>query len=369
MKRSLAYYYIPGSVLLLSSCIRNINVPIRSVPPILVVEGLITTDSAPYTINLSYSGPFSNTSQANLDTSQHFITDANVTIEDDLGDSTPCSWVGLGTYQSTDSNFIGTVGRTYKLKVYLSNGKTYVSKLETITAIPPIDSLTIIYDSADITGIQPPPLVVSLNTHDPGGTQNFYRWTASGYFPRKSWGAPCNGFVDPPCTNPYMCTCHALCEQDNPDNQVTVLSNQFIEGREIILPIYYSPVYWFGEHFIEINQYSLSLDAYQFWEQYLAQTNRTGSILDPLPAPLTGNIYNQADSIDLALGIFSASAVYTKKVVVVLYFSPIQYYDLESTVAEYIVMGDCGYVYPGALPDETDPPGWENAQEIGLNIN
>jgi hypothetical protein len=325
---------------------------------------MVTTDSAPYTINLSYSGPYTSAGVAQLDSTKFFITDAKVTIEDNLGDSTVCAWVGLGTYQSTDSTFVGTIGRSYTLKIYLSNGKTYISKQELISPVPPIDSLTIGYDSNQITQIQPPPLIVSVNTRDPGGAAHYYRWTATGFLPRKSWGSPCNAFVDPPCTNPYMCTCGAFCEQPNSDNQLNVLSNQFIEGREIVLPVYYSPVYWSGKHFVEINQYSLSLDGYQFWEQYLAQTNRTGSILDPLPAPLTGNIYNQADSNDLALGLFSASAVYTKKVVLVPFF--LQQYELESVAGEYIEMGDCQETYRNALPDNSDPPGWENAQVINL---
>jgi hypothetical protein len=351
-------------LLFLLSCIRQVNPPIRTVPPELVVEGMISTAPPPYIINLSYSGPFTNSSQLIQDSARYFITDAKVTIEDDLGDSSACSWIGLGSYQSVDSNFVGTVGRTYTLKVYLSSGKTYLSKPETIRPVPAIDSITAVYDSNGITGIQPQPIIVSVNSHDPGGAKNFYRWTASGFIPRKSWGFPCVAYVDPPCTNPFMCTCFALCEVANTDNQVTVLSNQFIEGREIILPVYYSPVYWFGNHFVEINQYSISLDAYQFWEQYLDQTDRTGSILDPLPAPLIGNIYNPADSSDIALGIFTAFAVNSKKVVIVPF--NLKLYLLESLDGQYIEMGDCQSTYTGALPDETDPPGWGSAQVIDL---
>lgn len=345
------------------ACVKQVNVPIKEGAQELVVEGLISTDSVPYLINLSYSGPYTNTSQANADTTNYFIPNAKVTILDNLGDSTSCAWIGLGTYQSTDSSFVGIIGRSYTLKVYLPNGKIYVSKPETITPVPVIDSLTVGYDSTQTTGIVPPPLIVTVNTHDPGGAPYYYRWTASGYVPRRSWGMPCR-LGDPPCTDPYVCVCAALCEQSNSDNQLSIYSNQFTQGREIIQPVYYSPVYWFGEHFVQINQYSLSLDAYQFWMQYLAQTNRTGSILDPLPAPLTGNIYNQADSNDVALGLFSATAVYVKKVIIVPFF--LQQYELQSVAGQYIEMGDCEYAYPNTLPDGSGPPGWQNAQVINL---
>lgn len=352
-------------LMFLVSCIKQISVPIRKVPPELVVEGEITTDSIPYLVNLSYSGPYTNASQAMRD-SQYFISDAKVFIVDNLGDSTACTWVGSGTYQSTDSTFIGTVGRTYTLKVSLSNGKTYLSKPETITPVPPIDSLTLFYDTTFITDVRPNQYIISVHTHDPPGTQNFYRWTAYGYIARKSWGGTC--LPTPywgPCGDPISCLCHAECDQYVANDQANIASDKFIDGREIIQPAYYIPIYWFGKDFIQVNQYSISQDAYQFWEQYQAQTNRTGGILDPLPASLVGNMYNQADSTDVPLGLFSASAVSVRRIVIVPY--NLQQYWLASIASQFIQPGDCQVVYPNALPDDTDPPGWENVQVISLH--
>ncbi|HLY70934.1 MAG TPA: DUF4249 family protein, partial [Puia sp.] len=100
-------YYPVLFILMLTTCVRRIDLPIRQVLPKLVVEGMITTDSTPYSINLSYSGSFTNLYDFSQHLSQYYITDAKVTIEDDLGDSTSCQWIGLGTYQSTDPSFIG----------------------------------------------------------------------------------------------------------------------------------------------------------------------------------------------------------------------------------------------------------------------
>ena len=364
MKRPILIFLFGWTTTLFPSCIRNISVPIRTVPPILVVEGWITTDPPPYSIKLSYSAMFTNTYQAGLDSAEQFITDAKVTIEDDLGDSTSCLWSSNGTYLSTDSSFTGNIGRTYTLKIYLSNGNTYVSKPEKITPVAPIDNISLTYDSSYIVNIRPTQIIVGINTHDPAGAQNYYRWTASGYIPRKSWGFQCQ-YPYPPCGDPYSCSCFALCEQYLEENQINVLSDQFIDGREILdQPVFYSPVYWFGDHYLEIKQYSISQEAYLFWEQYLAQTNRTGSILDPLPAPLNGNIYNQADSNSIALGLFSASAVYTKKVIIIPLF--LQTYLLESIAGYYDKSGDCQSVYPDVLDDDAVPAGWDDAQIIDM---
>src|ERR1700730_13117595 len=136
-----------------AACVRQVKVPIRRTNPLLVVQGLITTEPGPYTINLSYSGPYTNSYQATQQDSLYFITDAKVVIRDDQGDSTNCTYTNVGNYISTNSQFAGTVGRTYTLVVYLSNGKQYLSKPETLQAVSPIDSLSIGYDSAGLTNM------------------------------------------------------------------------------------------------------------------------------------------------------------------------------------------------------------------------
>lgn len=358
--------YLP-LFLVLVSCVHEVDVPIRTVPPQLVVEGWITTDSTPYTVKLSYAGPFTNTYEVSQDTSRYFITDARVTIMDDLGDSTPCIWAGSGNYISADSNFIGTIGRTYVLKIYLSNGKTYVSKPETIYLVAPIDSLTAIYDSTWITDVRPNQYIVSVNSHDPTTGRHYYRWTASGYIARKSWGGSC--IETPPnisCYDPFGCYCWAYCEQYVEQNQINIVSDQYIGGNEIIRPSYYIPVYWFGKDYVQVNQYSISEDVYQFWEAYQDQIDRTGSILDPLPSPVTGNVYNPRDSTDFALGIFAASAATSQRLVIVTF--NLQQYWLEDIAGEFIQKGDCESVYPGALSDFTDPPGWENAPVLNVHL-
>lgn len=357
-------HHLTGSVFfvfILSAygCIKEIAAPIRHSIPVLVVEGSITTEPAPYTIQLSYTGSFTT---SEIDSNQIFIDDAVVVIYDENGDSTVCNRTFPGTYQSSDLGFVGQVGHTYTIRIHLANGKTYVSKPETILPVSPIDSVSIVYDSSTIYDVRPNQFIVSVHSHDPVSSQNYYRWTASGYVARKSWGFPCNPYGSPPCTDPYMCKCYALCEQYVEDNQINVLSDKLVNGREITREVFYSPIYWYGKHFLAIKQYSLNKDAYYFWQQYIAQTTRTGSILDPLPSSLLGNIYNEVDSNDIALGLFSASEVFIKKVIIIPY--SYQEYWLRSTATEFIKQGDCHVAYPNSLRDLEEPSGWQNADTI-----
>jgi hypothetical protein len=348
-----------SAVLILPSCIRNVSPPIRKIASQLVVEGWITTDAPPYTIKLSYSGQFSN---AYLVPENLYISDARVVLRDDRGDSSICPWISGGTYQSADSNFVGTVGRTYTLSITLSSGKNYVSKPEKISPVPAIDSLTVFYDSSYIIDVRPSQFILSAHSPDPAGVQNYYRWTADGYVPRKSSGGPCS-ISSPPCG--LTCTCFALCEQFTSNDEINVLSDQFIDGKEIIQPVFYSPIYWFGIHYLEVRQYSLTKAAFTFWEAYLDQTNRTGSILDPLPAPLLGNVYNPVDSSDIALGLFSASATSSAKIIITPEF--LQQYWLLDIGAAFIPLGDCHMDFANSLPDDIAPLGWSGADSIVLH--
>src|SRR5690349_19127347 len=113
-----------------SACIKQVDVDTRNEKPILVVEGAITTDTMPYTVKLTYSGPFTRTA---LIPDDHIEKDAEVTIIDDQGSTTALAYKGEGIYETTDTNYIGKVGRSYSIIVELKDGKKYISSPEKIT--------------------------------------------------------------------------------------------------------------------------------------------------------------------------------------------------------------------------------------------
>src|SRR3954453_23307657 len=99
-----------------SDCIKQVDVTTRNEKPILVVGGGITTDTMPYTVKLSYSGPYT---RATLVPDDHIEKDAQVNITDDQGNATALAYKGDGIYETTDSNYIGKVGRSYSVTVQL----------------------------------------------------------------------------------------------------------------------------------------------------------------------------------------------------------------------------------------------------------
>jgi len=338
------------------SCIKSIAVDTRTEKPILVVEGSITTDTIPYRVRLTYSGPFTSTTDI---TDEQLEKDAIVTIEDDEGNATPMIYKDSGFYISTDPTYIGKVGRSYHVDILLKDGTRFISRPETIKPVPSIASVKGNF-MMDFSIELPTYMNVSIDAKDPAGEENYYQWKFYSLIARQTLGVPCG----------FLCIKFEYCYQVHIDNEIRVLSDQNINGNEIInQTVGRAYIYTYINPYVEIAQHSISREAYQFWTRYQDQLIRTGGILDPLPASIKGNIYNANDETDFALGYFSASSVFRKKIMIIP--QGITEYLLDISARSHIPPGinSCFEYYPNALsyPDgryPPPPPGWENAEQI-----
>jgi hypothetical protein len=343
--------YTATLLLLLTGCIKQTTVAIRNPTPQLVVEGLLLTDTTPCTVTLSYSGVFNSSGYQQ----PAFINDATVYVKKTGGDSVQLYNVGNGQYMSASSIY-AKPGESYYLGITLADGKQYASVPEKIVPVPKdfsIDSFGVSqpYNLESLYGA-----AVLIKTQDPAGEKNFYRWISTDYVSRKATGVPC-GINIPPC--------YQYCYQYYHDDNLYILSDANINGSQIrYQPALISPYYYYGRHFMVVKQLSLTAAAYQFWLLYQEQSTRTGGILDPLPAPIQGNIYNVNNPTELALGYFGASdAASIKFVLAPLFLNA--YYTLAGA-PNYIGEGACYLIYPNASNDP--PPGWENAPEYIVNV-
>ena len=151
---------------------------------------------------------------------------------------------------------------------------------------------------------------IYVDSQDPANENNFYRWTASSVTRRETTGR-CGPFCN--CT----CIVDETCFMPRQHIDLNITTDALINGNLIKRrPIFYSPVFATGNIYIEIDQIAMTREAYQFWKRYQEQLNRTGTILDPLPAPIEGNIYNVDNPSDLALGYFAASGVFKKRTII-----------------------------------------------------
>lgn len=345
------------------SCIKQVDVPLRNEDPILVVEGNITTDTVPYTVKLTYSGPLTLATEI---PENYLEENAVVNISDDQGNTTSLAYTGSqGIYQTTDPAYIGQAGRSYHVTIVLPGGKKFISKPEKIPPPVSISNVSVEFKS-DFDFTHPSYLAVYADIDDPIGEENYYKWNFYSYIMRQTHGIPCG----------FGCIMYEYCFQRITDNKTRIYSDQAINGNKISHQLMgYSYIYAFGKHYVDVSQLSLTREAYQFWQRYNEQQTRTGSILDPLPASIKGNVYNESNADEFALGYFSASSLTRNRIVLVPF--GITRYLLDISAVSFIPDKSiaCFDYYPNTLsypPPPADqyppPPGWENAERKEINF-
>jgi hypothetical protein len=304
MSRGLFIIYLL-SIVSLTSCIDEVDLPIRNEASRLIVEGMITNEPPPYTVRLFTTGNFVS---ARYPPASLGVQGALVQITDDAGNSTVLRSIleQPGVYQTEDTTFVGQVGRSYILSVAMPDGKMYLSQPEKLLPVPLLEELKAEFvDIADRS--RPSGYRVLVDTQDPVETANYYRWSAYGYVRRESEGLPMLGGG----------ICCKSCWLLIANNDVNIFSDANINGNRIQGRFaLFSPFYLRGKQYVEVSQYSLTREAYQFWKLLDEQQTRTGSLFDPQPAPLEGNMYNAEDVNELALGYFGASAISRKRLII-----------------------------------------------------
>lgn len=328
----------------MSACLDEVELPARSIASRLVVEGLITNEAPPYSIKLTFTGAYNSLiyGQAEIP-----VNGAVVNITEIGGQTVALEQDPLSPayYWTKDSTFKGRIGSKYQVKIALPDGTSYASDPEELRPVPPIERVYAEYRPRGEAEISlPDHYEILLDTKDPATTGDYYRWSGYSYVPRLSTGEPIGFGI---CCN--------WCWVPVYGSRSEVMSDMLVNGNTISRKsIMQSPVYYAGRHYVEVRQYSVTKPAYQFWVKFEEQRKRTGSLFDPLPASIEGNVH-QADNPEVfALGYFGASAVSTHRLIV-----PGDTLNPERLKIKYgdtfIQKGNCQLVYSQG---QLNPPAW-----------
>lgn len=291
--------------LLLASVLGSCVDPFPFDPPlpenILVVDGSITDQQGPVEIRLSTAAAYGNVIDTNNFNKP--VTDAIVRIKDDQGrtaifehsNTTP------GLYQT--SNIQGEIGRTYSLEINWDE-KTYLSRPETMPPSVPLD--TVYAELLSERGINEFGIEsdlcyyqIRVNVQDPAGEANHYLWRYR--------------YIHELVLNTNVSTpdqCFIFAEENS---QFGLTNDAFVDGNPILdFPIgRITYNYWHPKFLIDAEQFSLTPEAYNYWNQIKQQNFNVGSVFDPPPSTLRGNVYCEDDTTQLAYGYFRASSVST----------------------------------------------------------
>jgi len=288
------------AALLLQGC-REVYFPeIDKYDNILVVDGLITDREGPHMVRLSRSFAFD-------ESFPDPVPGAVVILFDEELNEYLFVEQEPGIYHS-DQGLKGKVGNSYMLFISTTDGEEYESEWVELLSAPEIDSVTFEYierESSDpddpIQGIQ-----VNINTHDPLDQTRYYRWEWS-----ETWE-----IITPIRSSLYPD--EQRCWKSNSSSIIAIGTSEHLT-KDILddFPLYYISAdnnRLRIKYSTEIYQYSLSRDAYSYWKNLQDINQNTGSLFDPTPAMVTGNMYNLNEEGSPVLGIFQASGVNTERI-------------------------------------------------------
>ncbi len=272
----------------------------------LVVDGVVNANKAGITtLQLSRTIPLTDsTSETKPETG------ATVFIEDQSGSSYPVVSVGNGVYTSNALSL--NISAKYRLRINDTKGDSYLSDYVAVKQTPPIDSLTWKQDK-DLT--------VFVHTHDPLGNTTYYRWDYVETWQYRSMLEQKLGldnqnllFYRDASTQVYNCWQTFIS-----NNIVTATSRNL--AQDIIS---YAPVTTieqndqrlFVRYSINVKQYGVTKEAFDYWQILQKSTQKTGSVFDPAPAQVSGNIHCVNKPDKPVIGFVSASYITEKRLFV-----------------------------------------------------
>jgi hypothetical protein len=309
-----------------SSCVDPYLKTFNGDKTIFIVDGKLTNDNIGNYVILTEAIP-----NSGLSTSYLPVEKATVMVMENGTTEIPLLEEKAGTY-TFPSNFRGKIGNTYKLQFTTANGKSFESNAETMQTSSKIEKVYHTFDNRAIknpTSTDPGQLVY-IDTKDPGETKDYYMWDWYLY-EQQFFCQSCVGgqYYRDANTGPLgecrvinfrrNATLDYQCEERCWDiikaEKVNIMNDDFSNGKEIkgrlVAEI---PIYQKIGALLEIRQYGISKEVYNYLRLVESQGQNTGGLADTPPATLAGNI-NSTTNLDQAVaGYFIVSSV-SKKLV------------------------------------------------------
>ena len=202
-------------------------------------------------------------------------------------------------------------GRGYKAVVELADGRIYESAME---GLPEgnTEPIKVTYELGDreylLNGVIRTEEVLLLNnTIQKEATDRFYMWELNEYFIKEADNGPALTIEEElilPDTIPLR-FCYVRdftrpeihLHHDKADEQLS--------GEDYEVQLQYIKVdsRWKNEFVINVRQLIIDQSAFQFWEQISEYSQNSGSLFDPFPSTIIGNVISQ-NGVEQALGYF-----------------------------------------------------------------
>lgn len=302
-------FYIVFVILLFWQCKEVYNPPVVSMPSsFLVVDGFISSTDTTI-ITLSRTTNIADT------TTIKYEPGAFVRVEGDNNENHVLYENSTGIYSGI---FNLTAGNKYRLYIKTTDGKEYTSDFMPVRYTPAIDSISWLRDNGNVQ--------VYVNTHSNQSDTGYYLWnyTETWEF-HSAFVSSLMYYFDPISGSPVGIGLRSQASKDsmyycwktqNSTNIILGSSEQLTRDR------IFQPIRLINEnaeelsvlYFIKVRQYSISKDAYLFYQKLKKNTEQLGTIFDPQPSELGGNIHCLSNPNEMVVGYVDISQKQEKNI-------------------------------------------------------
>ncbi|WP_229215154.1 DUF4249 domain-containing protein [Dyadobacter bucti] len=301
----LKYLMLIVPAFVIYSCIEPFSPPeVNNVETYLVVDGFLNIGGDSSTVILR------NTQNTNDDTPPVTEPGALIVAESENGESYTFIEMGDGVYKLPPIN--ANTATRYRLSIRRLGGREYLSDYVQVSITPPIDSVSYKLDQGQNA------MLIYVNTHDLNSNSRFYRWKfeetyeyRTAYYSGLERDFEKRQVVSRP-EDVSLCW-RTLESRDIKLGSTVKLSENIIKEVPVNVIRIESNKLLF-KYSILVKQYSLSREAFEYWTDLAKTTQGTGTLFDPQPSQVTGNIKSKEDARELVFGYFSASTEATKRI-------------------------------------------------------
>jgi hypothetical protein len=308
MTRSLFVFLIACPILLAHSC-KEPFLPPESTHNLnlLVVDGIINNGPDSTILRISRTRNLGDTLPLNPEIG------ASVLLQGQAGDRYSLVDLGGGRY-GIDQLALNR-NETYQLKISTGNGDFYASDFMPVKQTPPIDSLHWQKDSTGVT--------IYVNTHDPTDSSRYYRWTYLQTWEHRSFFSSTvkfeNGQILPRSPDEQIYRCWiSLPSTDITLGNSANLQQDLIDNHKILsIPLGSQQISLL--YSLEVQQYSLTAESYAYWQNLKTSTEQLGTLFDPAPGQVSGNIHSLTHPEEPVMGFLSISSVSKSRIFISIF--------------------------------------------------
>jgi hypothetical protein len=316
-----------GIFLFIVACVDPLSVKVTESDRRIVVDGLITNLPGPYQVKLFYSNSLRTDRLAPFEP----VRQAFVSIIDDLGNEYDLTEISPGLYETNANELTGEIGRSYHVSINTQSEGEYQSEPQELTDPGEVTNLYFKFKDEPLAessfGLD-----VFIDSKGVLSEDNLFRWrwttihktvsspeletitTPGGERPAPE---PCSGYVfrQGQLIKVGECTC-CICWSYNYNEGSYVSKNDFVTdntfNNQFLGSIPVTAMHFYDRYYIDVQQLSLSEEAYNFWDLIEKQQKGATDLFQPDAIKIKGNIKSISNPNEQALGFFGVSGVASK---------------------------------------------------------